>query len=117
MITYDTARVQYSSYRIFLAVDSDELLVPDPHTQIFRQFQRKHSSSSSPSWEDHYPPHSFKAFVTKTLSKQKLVNTEEVMLFRYTAAATTPSGTIHPKNITQDGDMVTFTSACLHEGV
>jgi hypothetical protein len=67
--------------------------------------------------KDHYPPHSFKAFVTKTLSKQKLVNTEEVMLFRYTAAATTPSGTIHPKNITQDGDMVTFTSACLHEGV
>jgi hypothetical protein len=138
MITYDTARVQYSSYRIFLAVDTDELLVPDPHSPLFRQFQLKHPSPSS-SWgrsissnignmfkkEEEgyadstklaYPPTAFKSFITKSLSKQALVNTEEIMLFRYTAAATTPSGLIHPKKLSADGDMVAFTSVCLHRG-
>ena len=123
MITYDTARVQYSSYRIFLAVDSDELLIPDPHSPQFQSFQRKHISSNSLSSflggnnvEETYPPPGFKAFITKTLSKAALANTEEIMVFRYSAAATTPSGLVHTKKLSEDGDMISFTSSCLNEG-
>jgi hypothetical protein len=131
MITFDTARVQYSSYRLFLALDSDELLVPDPRSPLFRQFQLKHSSSwgggsgsriigdlfkKEGNPKDLYPPAGFKAFLTKSLSKAALANTEEIMLFRYSAAATTPTGVIHSKKISKDGDMVAYTSACLHAG-
>ena len=139
MITYDTARVQYSSYRLFLAVDSDELLVPDPQSPLFKQFQLKHSKHSSPSSyfkgsltqnianslfkqeygagsQLSYPPVGFKAYIAKVLSMEALSDTEEFMLFRYSAAATTPSGLVHPKKISEDGDMVAHTSACLLAG-
>jgi hypothetical protein len=131
MITFDTARVQYSSYRIFIALDSDEILVPDHTTKYYKNFIKKYKESSwmksfaNPvnglfdkklSTREIYPPVGFKAFITKTLSRDELKHTEELMLFRSAVAAKTGSGLIHPKNISADGDMVALTSACLHAG-
>ena len=113
MITFDTARVQYSSYRIFLALDSDELLVPDVSSPFFSNFVQKRQSSLS---RKAYPPMEFKPFITRSFSEKMLRNTEETMIFRYAAAARTQSGFIHPKNISADGDMILHTSSCLRRG-
>ena len=99
MLTLDSARLHYSHFRLFLAVDSDELLVPST---------RKGFTLSA-----------FRAEILNTLNKQYLRDKEEFVFFRRSAAALPPpmtaenSSQLPPLN---SAEMITVLSTCMQKG-
>ena len=63
MLTFDGARLQYAEYRLFLAVDSDELLAP--------------------SWQSKFSVIGFNNELMKIWSKKALKEQEEIAFYRF----------------------------------